>query len=174
MKKKWLITLVGLTMALAAITGGVATLGGGGSTTPEQGPPGDQPPIRSDEDIDPNECNWIHNITACEGEPEPGIAVGEPYPLPGTKGPKGPRLCGPDQAVAIASDGRVSCFDLGDGADMPDQEPGSGVVEPQPPVTIIDGMDPNECNMVHNINACFTDGQPTTEFTINWLGAGRD
>src|SRR3990172_1524222 len=28
----------------------------------------DQPPIRSDEGIDPNECNIVHNIDACTPE----------------------------------------------------------------------------------------------------------
>jgi hypothetical protein len=65
MKKQWLIILVGLTMALAAITGGGFVLVGNGTDTPEAGEPsGDQPSIRSDDDIDPNECNRIHNITA--------------------------------------------------------------------------------------------------------------
>ena len=37
------------------------------------------------------------------------------------------------------------------------QEPGN---ISQPPITIIDNMDPNECNFIHNINACFSDGRP--------------
>ncbi len=191
MKKQWLTILVGLTLALTVV--GVAfALNSDGSTPPAQEgvgepePSGDQIPIRSDEGIDPNECNWVHNITACEGEPEPGfalgepspgagpewtirdtpkgqiklpvhrepgIAVGEPYPLPVSK------ECGPVATVSITSDGEVSCFDLGDGTGGPGQEPGSPAVEPQPPVTIIDGMDPNGCNYIHNINACFSDGQ---------------
>jgi hypothetical protein len=66
MKRQWLIILVGLTMALAAITGGGFVLAGNGTDAREAGEPsGDQPPIRSDDGIDPNECNWIHNITAC-------------------------------------------------------------------------------------------------------------
>ena len=40
-------------------------------------PLNDEPPITSIDDIDPDKCNWIHNINACEEEPEPGIAVGE-------------------------------------------------------------------------------------------------
>ncbi len=61
MKKTWLITLIGLTLALVSTTAGVAALTSGGSTPPAQEsvvepePSGDQPPIRSDEDIDPNE-----------------------------------------------------------------------------------------------------------------------
>ena len=151
---------------------------------------GGQTPIRSDEGIDPNECNWIHNIDACEGEPEPyqhdgpvsgicckplvdgetgpGIAVGEPYPLPTAD-----KACGPGATVPITSDGQFSClyFDTG----MASDEPGGQVVEPQPPVTSIDDIDPNECNWIHNINACFSDGQapadiPMDEYmTVLWL-----
>ncbi len=33
-------------------------------------------------------------------------------------------------------------------------------VSSQPPVSILDTVNPNECSFVHNINACFTDGQP--------------
>lgn len=38
------------------------------------------------------------------------------------------------------------------------QEPGN---ISQPPISIIDDMDPNECNFIHNINACFSDGCET-------------
>lgn len=43
-----------------------------------------------------------------------------------------------------------------------DRLDGSGepVEPPGPPITIIDNMDPDECSFIHNINACFTDGQP--------------
>ena len=109
------------------------------------------------------------NDPAVAREPGPGIAVGEPYPLPTDK------ACGPDQAVAITSGGQVSCFGLGDDTDMPRHEPGGQVVEPQPPISIIDDMDPKECNWIHNINACFSDGQapadiPMDEYmTVLWL-----
>ena len=108
-------------------------------------------------------------------EPGPGIAFGTPYPRAADT------ACGSDQAVAITSDGQVSCFDLGDDTDMPRQEPGGQVVEPQPPIeptrtiTSIDGMDANECSWVHNINACFSDGQlpadiPMDEYmAVLWL-----
>ncbi len=150
-----------------------------------------QPPIRSDEGIDPNKCNRVHNVDACEGTgsgsvetgvvPGPGIAVGEPYPLPVSKG------CGPGQAIAITSDGQVSCFDLDDGAGTANDEPGGPMVDPQLPVVepepsggpktacSDEGMDLNECNWVHNINACFSDGQapadiPMREYmTVLWL-----
>ena len=94
--KKWLIVLVGLTLAIVVTTGSVFALTGDGSDNSKQDaadqddePSGDQPPVTSADDIDPNECNWIHNISACEGqelgsedvvEPDQGIAIGEPYP----------------------------------------------------------------------------------------------
>ena len=65
MKKKWLMPLVGLTLALAAITGAGFALGGDGSDNGKPDPSGDQPTATSIDDIDPNECNWIHNINAC-------------------------------------------------------------------------------------------------------------
>lgn len=30
----------------------------------------------------------------------------------------------------------------------------------QPPISILDTIDANECNFIHSINACFSDGQP--------------
>ncbi len=167
MKKTWLITLIGLTLALAATTAGVAALTSGGSTSPAQesvgepDPSGDQGPVTSIDDIDPNECNWIHNITACEGEPGPGIAVGEPYPLPVDK------ECGPGATVPITSDGQYLCYDLGGDAGTPGREPGDLTVEPQPPVTSIDDIDPNLCDWVHNINACFSDGQASADIPMD-------
>ncbi len=137
--KRWLIPLLGLTLALVAITGAGFALAGNGTDAPEVGAPsGDQPPIRSDEGIDPNECNWLHNIPACEGEPEPGIAVGEPYPMPDPGTPKGPYpmpddiTCGPDQGVAIDSDGQVSCLEP---ADPQPGDDGQDMVRPgRPPI----------------------------------------
>lgn len=58
--KRWLIPLLGLAVALAATT--AVTVALTGSLTGS----GDQPPIRSDEGIDPNECSLVHNINACD------------------------------------------------------------------------------------------------------------
>ena len=118
MRNKWLIALAGVTIAFAAITGGGFALAGEGTDAPDAGEPsGDRPVATSIDDIDPNECNWIHNITACndtpvvgpdgEGAIEPDIAVGEPYPMPTADEP-----CVPMAAVAITSEGEVSCLDL--------------------------------------------------------------
>ncbi len=74
-RKKWLVLLVGLALVVAASTGVALAQTGDGAETLEQGttgqvdePTGQQTPIRSDEGIDPDECNRIHNITACEDE----------------------------------------------------------------------------------------------------------
>ena len=69
MRKKWLVTLVALTMALAAITGGGYALAGDGTDAPEVfEPSGDEPTATSIDDIDPNVCNPVHNIDACTQE----------------------------------------------------------------------------------------------------------
>ena len=128
MRNKWLITLVGLTIAFAAITGGSFALAGEGT---------DAPDATSIDDIDPNECNWIHNITACndtqlpdrlldgEGAIEPDISIGEPYPMPTADKP-----CVPMAVVTITSEGEVSCLDL-----APDTGDDQGQVSPaSPPV----------------------------------------
>lgn len=43
------------------------------------------------------------------------------------------------------------------GPDESQKEPGT--ISP-PPISIIDTIDADECNLIHSINACFTDGQP--------------
>ena len=63
MRNKWLVTLVALTMALAAITGGGYALAGDGTDAPEV-----FGPFTSIDDIDPNVCNAVHNIDACTQE----------------------------------------------------------------------------------------------------------
>ncbi len=108
--------------------------------------PFDDPVVTSvDEDIDPNECNWVHNIDACEGEPDPNqhngpvndpavaiepgpdIAVGEPYPLPVDK------TCGPGATIAMTSDGQFSCLDLDDASQTGD---GQDMVSPEAPPVV--------------------------------------
>ena len=69
--------------------------------------------------------------------------------------------CGPAATIAITSDGQFTCFYFGTGT--VNDEPGGRVVEPQPPITSIDGIDSNEGNWVHNINACFSDSQATAD-----------
>ena len=137
MRKKWLVTILALTIAFAAITGGSFALAGDGTDAPDVvDPSGDGPVATSIDDIDPNECNRIHNITACDDTPvigpdgegaiEPGISVGEPYLMPTAD-----KSCGPMAVVAITSEGEVSCLDL-----APDTGDDQGQVSPaRPPVT---------------------------------------
>ena len=183
MKKKWLLPLLSLTLALTTVGAAFAltSAGGGdsagGTDTAGEVTHGDptyeewlsnyqpnQGPVTSVDDIDPNECNWIHNIAACEGEPgpnqhdgsvpdpavarepRPGVAVGEPYPLPVGK------ECGPAAIVPMTSDGQFTCFYFGTGT--VNDEPGGQVVEPQPPITSIDDIAPDVWNGIHNISAC--------------------
>ncbi len=163
--KKWLIPLIGLTLSLAVagiVTGFTLS---GGSGTPAQDtagqveePSGNQIPIRSDEGIDPNECNWVHNITACDGNPtleDPPLPTYEDWlrdhgsdgddtlvmgpdeegTIEPDFGEDGPHLASDRdvacQGVAITSDGRVSCLGLDEGTGMTNDEPGGHVVEPQ-------------------------------------------
>ncbi len=159
--KKWLIPLVGLTLAVAVAATTVALAVGGGESDE---PPTDQPPILSDEGIDPDECNLVHNTTACEGEPEPDFDIGEPDLLPQAKDPEGPAPCEPGQTVAVTSDGQTQCLDSSTDASTDGQEPVGeppGQVEPLPPVRSDEGIDPDECNWVHNITAC--DGEELPE-----------
>ena len=136
MRKKWLITLAGLTIAFAAIIGGGFALAGDETDAPDVGAPSDDGlVVTSIDDMDPNECNRIHNITACndtpvigpdgEGAIEPGFSVGEPYPMPTAD-----KSCGPMAVVAITSEGEVSCLDL-----APDPNDDQAQVSPaKPPV----------------------------------------
>ena len=63
--KKWLLVLGWLTLVIAITTGATFAMAGDGSATPGDG---GLITVTSIDDIDPNECNWIHNITACESQ----------------------------------------------------------------------------------------------------------
>ena len=118
-RRRWLIPVVGLALLLSG-SGAVAAFApadAGDTTHPQVGlpdpaglhggpppaePPGSLPPIRSDEGIDPDECNLVHNINACHGQPPPvdAIAVWKLHPdtrpsdchsVPPTTEPAGPK-----------------------------------------------------------------------------------
>ena len=76
---------------------------------------------------DPNQHDGPVNDPAVAREPGPGIAVGEPYPLPTDK------ACGPGATVPITSDGQFSCryFDTGTVDDGPGG-PSTGRRSPSP------------------------------------------
>ena len=148
--KRWLIVLAGLTLAVVVTTGAAFAFAGDGSDNPEQvaadqddEPSGDQPTATSIDDIDPDVCNWIHNITACDGDPEDPypMPVG-PFPMPVLEGPGALDLtsdeeiqCGPDEAVSIAPDGQVSCltaYQTEDDKDTSDRLGMPPAIEPTP------------------------------------------
>ena len=86
--KKWLVTLGGLTAALATVGAvSVFALTGAGTSAPERealGPSGEpntgsQAPVNIIDIADSERCNFVHNINACfaEGEPPSNIPVEE-------------------------------------------------------------------------------------------------
>ena len=97
-----------------------------------------QDPVTSIDDIDPNECNQVHNIDACEGEELPVV---DPLPEPdGTVSHPTPDLEPGDEAnysshqgVAVTPDGKVAVVNMGDLEPAGDEE-GRIVVHPMPPV----------------------------------------
>ena len=130
MFKKRLIPLIGLTLALVAagVVMGFTLRGGSGD---EEGFTGTQPPIRSYESIDEDECNYVHNIAACDGDP-----ILEEPPLPTYED--------------WLNDQGTEVFDS-----YP-PIPSYGIPHPtsEKVVTSIDLIDPGVCNAIHNINAC--------------------
>ena len=132
--KKRLMAVFGTALILTVVSvTGVALAGNGPEAAPGGEPPTTQGPFRSDDGIDPDKCNIIHNVDACypDGEPntgvatgEPGIAIGEPYPAPGVNGLKGPAQCGPGQiTVPVTSDGQRYCVTLEDAPSVTDPGP---------------------------------------------------
>ena len=166
MRNKWLITLVGLTIAFAAITGGSFALAGEGTDAPDVvEPSGDGLLVTSIDDIDPNECNWIHNITACndtpvigpdgEGAIEPDISLGEPSgdgPTATSGDDIDPNECNWIHNITACNDTPVVGPD-GEGVIEPDISRGEPSGD-EPTATSIDDIDPNVCNWIHNITAC--------------------
>ena len=102
--KKPLIPLAAVILALVATSAGIFALTSGDT------------PIRSDEGIDPNECNLVHNIDACDQDDLDRLGGGDLLPVNPDAGSDDP--CEP---LPLRSD----C-----------------------------GIDPNECNQIHNIDAC--------------------
>ena len=129
---KWMIILFGLVLAIGIGAGTAFALTGDGAGNTEGDPlndavepSGGQPPVRSDEDIYPNECNLVHNINACDeddlqalgGAPilgstplAPGSEVeGKPEPLYVDGEPGYEIECGEGEGVYITSAGEVGC-----------------------------------------------------------------
>ena len=78
--------------------------------------------------------------------------------------------CGSQADVAPAASGGTSPdapllpVPIADSADS--REP---PITSQPPVSILDSINPDECSFVHNINACFVDGQPPADVPLGDL-----
>ena len=45
-------------------------------------------------------------------------------------------------------------------------KPLSPAASTNPPITILDTIDPDKCSFIHNINACFSDGQPPADIPL--------
>ena len=133
MKKRWLISLMVLTLALAtAGTVSAFALAGGGASEPvippgeiTHGDPtydewildfGDGKVVTSIDDIDPNVCNLMHNRKPCTPEEPEELGV-VPHGDPAY-----------DEWLSDFGDGKV--------------------------VTSIDDIDPNVCNLMHNRKPC--------------------
>ena len=224
MKKKWLITLVGLTMALAAITGGGFALAGNGSNNDDHdvadewklveasGWPGGFS-LRLPQGWQLNELQgidsyvgeiiggggrltfdfgWYSNSLADDDDPQYIVTYEE-------IGGRRAKLVRPK----VEGDGLITgvYFEDFDGNNLdipsqnrlqisgvgltPDQQEtalavfrtirplaseSQGEPEPsddQPTATSIDDIDPNECNWVHNINACFSDSQAPADIPMD-------
>ena len=115
MIKKWLIplTVLTLSLAVAGIVTGFTLIGG-------------TDPVQSDSGIDPNECDLVHNLAACDGNP-----TLEDPPLP-------------TYEDWLRDHGNATVHPTEQGIDD-----GEWKV-----VTSIDDIDLDKCNMIHNINAC--------------------
>lgn len=157
---KWVIILVVVTLAIGASSGVAFVLADGGDTPLEVEPGGGigsgagplpaGPPIRSDDGIDPNECNLVHNINACDedqfeaqgatplvmsiaiGGPEPLYVDGEPqYEVQSYEDAVKQDYGLAGGTVYASSDGEVGCVmihDLEDG--------GEGETQSQLPVVL--------------------------------------
>ena len=190
--------------------------------------PNSQPPVSIIDDMDPNECNLVHNINACDNELEvvsDSVYFPRQEPVNGERESMTALLIGelvqvtgclrvnanhsdtsylpvwpPDFTLSVEDniiqvldrEGQVvarvgeevymdggeigSVVFLAEGVreSLPSDCPGpywivgdtvheqiTPIPNAEPPISIIDDMDPNECNLVHNINACFKDYPPT-------------
>jgi hypothetical protein len=142
--KRWLTPLLGLTFTLATVgvvTAYAMTGDGSDASDPEDAA---LPPTSAMCVEEAPDCNDM--LVLDEGEEgaiEPDFSGDRPYLVPDRD-----VECGPDQGITISSGGHVSCVDV---VSLPETP---GEVEPQDPIRSNEGIDPNECNWVHNIDAC--------------------
>lgn len=74
--KKWIAIIAALALAVVATAAIVVAVGGGGDADD----PCDPLPLRSDCGIDPDECNEVHNIDACD-DGELGLPANDEEPV---------------------------------------------------------------------------------------------
>jgi hypothetical protein len=142
--KRRLMPLLGLTVTLATagvVTAYAMTGDGSGASEPQDAALSPTSAMCAEEAPD---CLDTLVVGLDEGRAiEPDFRGDGPYLVPDRD-----VECGPDQGIAITSGGHVSCVDV---EALPNA---SGEMEPQAPVRSDEGIDPNECNWVHNIDAC--------------------
>ncbi len=109
--------------------------------------PGDVAPVNSSEGVAPGECSLVHNVDACEEPPgQPPIRSDEGIDPNECNLVHNIDACSYKDCKRLAGDAAV-CEKLG--LDAPVQSPGE-----QPPVTSGDDIAPEECSLVHNVEAC--------------------
>lgn len=124
--RNWLIPATGIVVAFVAIAGVTFAVAGSPFDS------GEQPAVRSDQGIDRQECSPVDNTEACDE----------------TNGNGDNKIVVPVCAIDVPDCGEMIVSPGGDSGGDPDQPVSSG------PISIIDDMDPNECSLVHNIEAC--------------------
>ena len=122
--KKRLMAVFGAALILTVVSvTGVALAGNGPEAAPGGEPPTTQGPFRSDDGIDPNKCNIVHNVDACHPDGEPKTGGEPPTTQPPLRSDDG---IDPDKCNRIHNIN--ACF--------PDGEPNTGVATGEPGVAI--------------------------------------
>ena len=129
MNKRLMIVLVGLALVIGATTGSVFALTGDGDGNPElDNTDVPSPSAMCVEEVP--DCNDTLVIGPDEEDTiEPDFGEDGRYLVPDRD-----IACGPDQGVAITTDGQVSCLDLGKPGQSDD---GEDMVSPPVPPTIV-------------------------------------
>lgn len=132
---KRLLPLMALLLALSVGAAVALTVSGGAA---------DESPVTSADDIGADECSLVHNIDAC------GDGAGGQPPTHSDEGID-PNVCNPVPSLDAPRGGGDPCS-----AEEPDDGDFGIVVAPDGggPATSADGIDPDECSFVHNVDGC--------------------
>ncbi|MCH7745740.1 MAG: hypothetical protein IIC84_06680 [Chloroflexi bacterium] len=112
----------------------------------------------------------IRNVEAAEwgdtslGNPEPGMVYAQVI-VPGFKLVLESRETGATFIYHTSTD-RVVFVDNTDPVGIVDSTQPPVTSPIQPPISILDTIDPDQCSFIHNINACFSDGEPPAGLPI--------